>query len=982
MLPTVITFYSYKGGVGRTQALANVAVVLANEGYRIIVVDLDLESPGLHSFFSPAKELTRRFSDKDFEHAPGLLEYLEECQAQPSEAPAVSHRLVDCTHEALLQTGGSLRLLPAGRLDTTYPTRVSAFSWERFYAEQRGAECIEYLREQLCCADADFVLIDSRTGVTDVGAVCTFQLPDLVVVLFALHRQGIEGARRVGAAIAQSRDQLGSADAVKRRRSVLFLPTRVAEEAPSDRRDEWISNATDALHHYGRVLHRTGERIPHSLQVAYGEQIVTFPQSDDHLSVAYRKLAKVLLGELGREDSAQAQPPDPISLPTASAVRAQLVQVQQVYSLLHDEFAHISPERSTISSVLGWAQRLVQIPVRLNGALDRLDRQVQQLLDLVSQPIELPPRGHPDTLQDWKALIERYSLAVERDIATYRETVAADARRRLMQAADDDVQAVNKLWPEVQVILDQEPHRDALLSHLSRFEQQLNQSSLRQLLCKNQLEQSHFELRGFSISAMQRWLDERLEKLEEDASLEQALEAVLLNLLRLRVTTVTLPTAIHWTRYDLLCLHAEQDLEPLSERSRDQQYFQEIGQYLWRAVWSNCFAVQPGEALSFDPPAGASCKMQLERLSEQALDLIATECARGLIGHASANAWPSVGQFLVDQQSNVVVRRALHLVRDTADPPVCRRLLALWLCDTHPALEQRLFADYLNALIKLDESPRALLALAALLGETPEIDSREDRHLFDGVYVHAVVALIVGGVLDTVERLLNNLSFRGRLEQIRAGHLIIEILACGFVVQLPPTTFLGTTLRRHALYNGDFSGGVQQAVRRHLENLEKDLYIPSEQADELKTLIDKARAATSPHLFGHQRFQHEFRELFDSKLDALLDDSRPKEKILTEVTSLDADEWYTTTVRSLVSGGRMAKNRSPDDGERRAIVLAFNDARRCLMELANRCPSTGGFSLSQQLDVSKTAAEARLTLCQAVTAQPSDPLLSTVQRLL
>ena len=41
----VVTFYSYKGGTGRTMALANVAWILAANGNRVLVVDWDLESP-------------------------------------------------------------------------------------------------------------------------------------------------------------------------------------------------------------------------------------------------------------------------------------------------------------------------------------------------------------------------------------------------------------------------------------------------------------------------------------------------------------------------------------------------------------------------------------------------------------------------------------------------------------------------------------------------------------------------------------------------------------------------------------------------------------------------------------------------------------------------------------------------------------------------------------------------------------------------
>ncbi|GAB3838321.1 hypothetical protein GCM10029963_04280 [Micromonospora andamanensis] len=49
----IITFYSYKGGTGRTMALANTAWILAANGHRVLVVDWDLESPGLHRFYRP-----------------------------------------------------------------------------------------------------------------------------------------------------------------------------------------------------------------------------------------------------------------------------------------------------------------------------------------------------------------------------------------------------------------------------------------------------------------------------------------------------------------------------------------------------------------------------------------------------------------------------------------------------------------------------------------------------------------------------------------------------------------------------------------------------------------------------------------------------------------------------------------------------------------------------------------------------------------
>src|SRR5215470_3632439 len=53
----IYTFYSYKGGVGRSMALANIGVLLALAGKRVLLVDWDLEAPGLELYFSSGGRL-------------------------------------------------------------------------------------------------------------------------------------------------------------------------------------------------------------------------------------------------------------------------------------------------------------------------------------------------------------------------------------------------------------------------------------------------------------------------------------------------------------------------------------------------------------------------------------------------------------------------------------------------------------------------------------------------------------------------------------------------------------------------------------------------------------------------------------------------------------------------------------------------------------------------------------------------------------
>ena len=48
----ITTFYSYKGGVGRTLACANFGLYLAKTGRKVVLADMDFEAPGLDSKFA------------------------------------------------------------------------------------------------------------------------------------------------------------------------------------------------------------------------------------------------------------------------------------------------------------------------------------------------------------------------------------------------------------------------------------------------------------------------------------------------------------------------------------------------------------------------------------------------------------------------------------------------------------------------------------------------------------------------------------------------------------------------------------------------------------------------------------------------------------------------------------------------------------------------------------------------------------------
>lgn len=158
-----VTFYSYKGGTGRTLLLANVAVFAARLGRRVVAMDVDLEAPGL----------TYKLLDDPLTRCDGLVGWLRDRLANGECPVSLSDSLLDVPVENPFVDGGWLRLLPAGRAPSlNYFQDFAALRLEEQIERGDGVDAFVDLQRRIeRDLDPDLLLLDARTGISTTNRV-------------------------------------------------------------------------------------------------------------------------------------------------------------------------------------------------------------------------------------------------------------------------------------------------------------------------------------------------------------------------------------------------------------------------------------------------------------------------------------------------------------------------------------------------------------------------------------------------------------------------------------------------------------------------------------------------------------------------------------------------------------------------------------------------------------------------------------------
>lgn len=185
----IITFYSYKGGVGRTTTLAMTALQLVREGKKIVVVDLDLEAPGLSTILKPEMDYPKY----------GVVDFLIESD-NCIDGLDINDYVYSVNNKKLIGlTGGELLVMQAANLQDgdveSYYNKLSRIDFNMpKYLDDKNAitNLLEHLKNQY---QPDFIFIDSRAGIHDIGALTLLKYSDEVVPVFYGNEQNMLGLK-------------------------------------------------------------------------------------------------------------------------------------------------------------------------------------------------------------------------------------------------------------------------------------------------------------------------------------------------------------------------------------------------------------------------------------------------------------------------------------------------------------------------------------------------------------------------------------------------------------------------------------------------------------------------------------------------------------------------------------------------------------------------------------------------------------------
>jgi MinD-like ATPase involved in chromosome partitioning or flagellar assembly len=205
--PKIVTFYSFKGGMGRTTALAATALLLAQHGRHVLAIDTDIEAPGLATLFFDENKIQR-----------GTVDFYLELSASGRGTIDMAPYLKQVDDPKLTEgMTGSIYIIPAGNVDEHYVQKLGRIDYQDI-VETGMSNHLSCLIENAVNFihnggyPLEYILLDARAGFHDMGGVVTAHLPHGAVLFGKNNTQSWNGLRQVIQALAYTqRDPLPAA---------------------------------------------------------------------------------------------------------------------------------------------------------------------------------------------------------------------------------------------------------------------------------------------------------------------------------------------------------------------------------------------------------------------------------------------------------------------------------------------------------------------------------------------------------------------------------------------------------------------------------------------------------------------------------------------------------------------------------------------------------------------------------------------------
>lgn len=187
----LICFYSYKGGVGRTTTMIMTAIEMAKRGKKVVLIDFDLEAPGVASIF-PSASLSQY----------GLLDYLIESSIYEEELQIDEYMYPVSDYCHVSQSGGEIYVIPAyGEIVDNdvelYRKCLMRFNLDMpIYMEKRTP--IDKLLQKIdSFIKPDYIFIDTRSGLHQIGGITLSRYSQMAVLFFYGSQQNVDGMKMI-----------------------------------------------------------------------------------------------------------------------------------------------------------------------------------------------------------------------------------------------------------------------------------------------------------------------------------------------------------------------------------------------------------------------------------------------------------------------------------------------------------------------------------------------------------------------------------------------------------------------------------------------------------------------------------------------------------------------------------------------------------------------------------------------------------------